>query len=506
MKFYINSRNKYIEVFGEGKEGIIIFPTWVPGSYVIRDTERYIVEMEGIRIGKNRFFVKDKFRYLIQALSKDQREAISTSDYLFINHPSVFPFQTIEEEYCVKINTTWPIHTTLKKVEDWFCADNYNEFADSPIQASPKLKLIEIDKKHKISTIDELDKSFIESLGKCIFEIDQKIFSNSSTDEYIFFFRRSDTDFGGIEHERSSSIVVSWNYKDLIRLFIHEYFHRYNVKKIKPKDLRINYEDETYTELLWVAEGLTEYIAVIVPLRTRVVKVEETLNYIANTLAWLTFPGTKRMSLAESSYTTWIKYYRRDNNFLNVGISYYQLGLIVGLIMDLEMIENGNSIYDFFRELYKLGEYTYDNVRDIAERLGVRNLDELVFSRDPPIFNRLSRYFELSFVDKGSPYCGLMLDNKKVTFVEDDSPADKAGIIQGDEIIGINGVSSNNLNLECQVTLALVINREGRLMEFTITPSENPGHNVVIKGNGEIFKKWSEGIEYGEGKSNIRII
>ncbi|WP_338604152.1 M61 family peptidase [Sulfolobus tengchongensis] len=505
MKFYVNPKNRYLEVFAEGIEGIITFPTWVPGSYIIRELERNIIEIEGIRVGKNRFYVKDKFRYLVQAMSRDPREAIATNDYLFINPPAVFPFHEIEEEYCVRINTNWIVHTTLKRVGDWFCSENYNEFADSPIQASPKLKLIEIDSYHKISTIDDLDESFVNSLGKCLKEINRNIFMNSTSEEYIFFFKRSDSNFGGIEHEKSSSIVTSWDYKDLISLFVHEYFHRYNGKKIKPKDLKINYESETYTELLWVVEGLTDYISLVVPLRTKVTTVENTLNYIANVLAWLTFPGIRRMSLAESSYTTWIKYYRRDNNFANVSVSYYQLGMVIGLIMDLEMIENGNSIYDLFKELYKIKEYTYDNVRQVAEKLGVKNLDELVFSRNPPIFDRLSKYFEITFIDKDTPYYGMIMDGKKVTFVEDNSPADLAGIIQGDEIIGVNGLAFSNKRLEYKENLRLTIDREGRLIEIVLHPAKNPGHNLVIKGKGDLFKQWSD-FEYGEGKSDIKII
>ena len=501
MRFLVKPLNRYIEVLAEGKEGIVTFPTWVPGSYIIRELERFVVEIDGVRIGKNRFYVKNRFRYLVQALSKDQRELISTSNYLFINPPALFPFQTFDEEYCVKIDTNWQIHTTLRRVGDWFCAENYHEFVDSPIQASPNLKVIDIDENHKISTIDNIEDSFTKSLAKCIDEV-SKIFPNDIKEKYIFFFRRSDSNFGGIEHENSSAIVTSWDNKELIRLFVHEYFHRYNVKKIRPKDLKINYETESYTELLWFAEGITEYIATIIPLRAKVANINETLNYIANTLAWLTFPGIRRMSLAESSYTTWIKYYRKDNNFANIGISYYQLGLIVGLIMDLEMIKNGNSIYDLFKELYKIKEYSYENIREISEKLGVSNLDELVYSRNPPIFNRLSEYFEITFTDKGSPYYGLMLEGKKVIFVEDNSPADMAGIIQGDEIVAVDGAIKG---LEYKNSVKLLINREGRLIELVVTLGKNPGHNLIIRGKGEIFKRWS-GYDEGEGKSELKII
>lgn len=504
MRFIVTPRHRYIDVEAFGREGIAIFPTWLPGSYVIRELERYIIDIDGIRLNKNRFYVKEHFKYTVQAMSLDQREVISTKDYLFINPPSVFPFQNINEEYCIdlRIPKYWKIHTTLYKEGETYCASNYHELADSPIQASPYLKQIMIDDKHFISTINDLTQKEVENIKKIV-DFQDSLLGNPYS-PYIFFFRRSIEGKGGIEHANSSAIVSNWESK-IEGVFAHEFFHRWNVKRMYPKDLNLNYEQESYTDLLWVSEGLTEYMAIYTLMRTGIQNTNDILNTFANYLAELTFNGIKRMSLAESSLTTWIKLYRRDENFRNVGISYYVLGSIVGLIMHLDMISKGHDITEFFRELYKVKEFTYADVKSIAEKLGVEILDELVYTRDPPIIKRLSKYFSIDFIDKGKMYYGILIDENtmKITFVEDNSPADDAGLMPGDKIIAIDGVERKNI--EAYDKAFFTIEREGNIYTIEIEARENPGHNLSIKGNSREFEIWASS-KGGEGTSNLKIL
>ena len=508
MFFEVEPKNKYLLIKGRGVQGReIIFPTWVPGSYFIRDQEKYVTFLRGASfISKNRYYLTDEeFEYIYTAISKDQREAISTTDYLFINPVSVFPYQSLTEKYCVKLKVpnNWVIHTTLESVgSNTFCAGNYYEFSDSPIQASPRLKLITVTESHYISTIHDFSET--DKLAKVLKFLDLKLPKTNS--KYIFFFRRSDVNYGGIEHKNSSAIVVTWDRKDLVWLFAHEYVHRWNVKMLKPKELlNIDFEKENYTELLWVAEGLTDYMSFLSLVVTGVMETQKALKSIANILSNLTFPGIKRMSLAESSRLTWIKLYKRDNNFLNVGISYYDLGFIVGLIMDMRIREKSNGekdIYDFFLKLYERGNgYTYQDVKEVAEELGVDFLDELVYLRDPPIFRYLSNYVEIEFTDKGKPYIGIMLDGNKITFVEDESPADKAGLFPNDEIIAVNGVKGASIPEGEKVRLT--INREGEIREFEVIPEGSPGHVVKLKTKGGIFESV---FGKGEGISDRKVI
>ncbi|ARM75212.1 M61 family metallopeptidase [Acidianus manzaensis] len=478
MFFEIKPRNRYIEVKAKGREGIIVFPTYVPGSYVIRELERNIVEIEGRRLSKNRFYVKNSFTYLVYTASFDQREAISTNDYLFINPPALFPFQEKNEKYCVKIDLpdSWKIVTSLREEgNNSFCADNYDDFVDSPIEASPYLKILQVDSSHIISTVDDLD---VDMIRKIVKEAD-KILGNPG--DYVFHFRRSSQNFGGIEHKNSTGIVVPWNRKNLEVLFAHEYFHRWNVKRIVPYDLIHNYEHEVYTELLWFAEGFTDYMAVEISKRAGVIDELTALKHICNSLSTLTFPGSKRVSLAEASKTTWIKYYKQDENFLNSSVSYYDGGLSLAFYVDLELNKKGEKIDTLFKQLPS--KYTFDNINSILKKYEI-DIEDLVYSPAIEIFNAIKDLVNLELVDKGRPYYGIRLsEDNVINFIEDYSPADEAGLFPKDKILALNGVPEIEVK---EGESIITVSREGRIKEFKIKSSPNPGHKVKIKiGNVE---------------------
>ncbi|MDT7873649.1 MAG: M61 family peptidase, partial [Sulfolobaceae archaeon] len=198
----MESKNKYIYVKGRGVAGKqIVFPTWVPGSYFIREQEKNVVMLRGASlVSKNKYFLTDdEFEYVYSAISKDQRETISTVDYIFINPVSVFPYQDLNEEYCIslKLPNNWVVHTTLKEIGKFtYCAKNYDEFADSPIQASPKLNLIKVTEFHSISTVNNINE--LDKLSKVLNFLDSSLsIENEDKQSYIFFFRRSDVNFGG---------------------------------------------------------------------------------------------------------------------------------------------------------------------------------------------------------------------------------------------------------------------------------------------------------------------
>lgn len=457
MIFEVTPKPRYIEVIASGREGIVSFPTYLPGSYIIRELERNVVEFEGIRVSKNKFYVKDKFRYLVYASSKDQREAISTSDYLFINPPAVFPYQDKYENYCVKLNVKWPLKTTMEKRGEYYCADDYESFVDSPIQASPILKTIMIDENHEISTIDDVNPGSVKAVLE---DIDREM---GTSEKYVFFFRRSDRNFGGIEHLNSSAIVVNWDRTDLTLLMAHEYFHRWNVRKFRPLDLDLDLERESYTDLLWFAEGVTDYVAWLSSTRVGAIKPEDAGKYLATAMSKLTFPGARRTSLAESSRTTWIKYYRQDENFLNSSVSYYDGGLLIGLILDMLLRDKGENIFSIFRNIPS--RYTFHDIDSYLKSRNIEVLEELIYYPSARILEKLSGMMEIDLVDKDSPYFGIMLDGNKITYVEDGSPADSAGLIPQDVLIATDEIVKN---IEVKSHLNVLINREGRVKKFTL--------------------------------------
>ncbi|MBW9141921.1 MAG: PDZ domain-containing protein [Candidatus Aramenus sp.] len=493
MFFQVTPRSRYIEVIAKGREGVVVFPTYVPGSYLIRELERNLVEIEGVRISKNKFYVKDTFRYLVYASSKDQREAISTDDYLFINPPAVFPFSEVNEKYCVKLSlpSGWKVATTLRQEGDAFCADNYHDFADSPIEASPNLKLIEVDDMHVISTIDDVD---VEIVRKVVGEADKVI---QPSRKYVFHFRRSDKNFGGIEHRDSSAIVVPWNREELAILFAHEYFHRLNVKELYPADLRHNYEREVYTDLLWFSEGFTDYFAVKVAVRSGAIERKKGLERVLSALHSLTFPGAKRVSLAESSRTAWIKYYRQDENFLNSSVSYYDGGLALAFYADAKAKRGIEECFKTLRERSRGGAFTFDLLDKAMRELGFEEL-ELAYKPAREILEAIREELGLEVVDEGKEYYGLVLEGNRVKFVEDGSPADRAGLLPDDQIVAVNGTSAP-LRGEAEVLLL----REGRVKRTKLSPGRNPGHSLRLKLTGKVAEKVFMGEVEGEYKSNV---
>ena len=484
MLFKVFPKNRYIEVEAEGKEGVITFPTYTPGSYIIRELERNVVEIEGERISKNKFIVKEKFKYLVYAASRDPREAISTNDYLFINPTAVFPFQDIYEKYCISLRVSnWIINTTLKMEGDMFCGNDYLEFSDSPIEASPILKRIKINNSIYVSTIHDIDKEAVNKITMSAESIMGKV-----EDDY-FFFRRDDKSYGGIEHRNSSSIVIPWNQKDYYLLLAHEYFHRWNIKSIMPKDLNIDFEKESYTEYLWFVEGFTEYMAMIITVKANLFTHDLIGKKIANSLSKLTFLGSKRSSLAEASKTAWIKYYRQDENFLNSSVSYYDGGYALALYSDLVSVRNNKRVYEVFNGLLEKRFYDFNDLEKEFRKIGVENLHDLVYKPANNIINYLEDFLNIELIDKGRPYYGLIVDNGKIVFVEDSSPADKSGLMPNDQIIAVNGI---NKKMEFEGRAMLLISRGGEIKEIEVREGVNPGHKVKVEG-GEIVKKLFNG-------------
>ncbi|TRM80199.1 peptidase M61, partial [Sulfolobus sp. F3] len=205
-------------------------------------------------------------------------------------------------------------------------------------------------------------------------------------------------------------------------------------------------------------------------LRSNLIKPNEGLKKILNSLHNLTFPGSKRVSLSEASKTAWIKYYKQDENFLNSSVSYYDGGLALGFYTDLKLIERGKRIDEVFISLRDKGKYTFEDLDRILTNLG---FDELYLAYRPAyeIFKALRDYIHLEVFDKDKPYYGIILDGNKVRFVEDDSPADFAGLMPDDQIISIDNTAKP---LEVRESVILHVLREGRLKEITLRAGKSP--------------------------------
>ncbi|MGE3468069.1 MAG: M61 family metallopeptidase, partial [Pyrinomonadaceae bacterium] len=224
-----------------------------------------------------------------------------------------------------------------------------------------------------------------------IVEETHKIFGELPYDDYTLIVNLRGG--GGLEH--ANSTALQWNrfgfkpearYKAFLSLVAHEFFHLYNVKRIRPDALGpFDYENENYTRLLWVAEGTTEYFSNHLLLRAGLITPREFLNARATGIQQLQArPGRFETSLEQASFDAWIKYYRQDENSVNNQISYYDKGEIVNMMLDIAIrsASGGTKSLDdvmrhLYNEFYKKGKnFTPEDYQRISEMMAGKNLDD----------------------------------------------------------------------------------------------------------------------------------
>ena len=177
---------------------------------------------------------------------------------------------------------------------------------------------------------------------------------------YTFMLATVDEGYGGLEHQHSTALIckrsdlpqigkkASAAYHDLLGLISHEYFHTWNVKRMRPTELhKIDYAKENYTELLWFFEGFTSYYDDLLLRRAKLIDDTTYFKLINKAINMvLQAPGRQVQSVAQASFDAWVKYYRQDENTPNATISYYTKGALVAMCLDLSMRSEGNANLD----------------------------------------------------------------------------------------------------------------------------------------------------------------
>lgn len=323
---------------------------------------------------------------------------------------------------------------------------------------------------------------------------------------YLFLTHFAPNIRGGLEHLTSTTLQFDGrklnNRKDYISylsLVAHEYFHLWNVKRIRPIELGpFDYLNENYTSMLWLSEGLTSFMDDLFVYRAGLCTLEEYLDQVRGNLdLYFQTPGRKFHSLEQSSFNAWVKLYRPDENSRNSTVSYYLKGGLVFNALHALLLEKGASVDDLLMDLWK--DYksrpeegiTRDGVYKMVESLGgseilekfstmVETTQEIDFDS---VFQKLG--CELVWVEPKLPYLGIMWDYlgdraiAKVILM--DSPAFKAGINPGDEIVFLNGLrylrdeASDILGLmEINKPYEMIVSRLGKLERIEIIPTSAP--------------------------------
>jgi len=257
------------------------------------------------------------------------------------------------------------------------------------------------------------------------------------------------------------------DYRGFLALVAHEFFHLWNVKRIRPDTLGpFDYNNENYTKVLWVAEGITDYYADVALRRANLVSEKDFLTATARSFQTLqNTPGRLVQTVEESSYDSWIKYYRQDENSNNSQVSYYEKGSVLGLLLDLEIRKRSNgtkSLDDVMRylltEFYKKDRnYGSADFQKACELMAGSSLDEFfakyVRGRDELDYNAALSAAGLKLEtaalgEDGKPtdkaFFGADVvwedDRLIVRRVQAGSPAYDQGLNTGDQIVALNNM------------------------------------------------------------------
>lgn len=383
----------------------IELPSWIPGSYVIREFAKHVVGIRAEADGRAVPLEKlDKSRWRaapaagpltivaeIFAWDDSVRGAHLDTTHAYFNGPAVFPsVEGREDAPCdVEIlpppepyGQDWRVATSMRRKDaepygfGVYEAADYAELIDHPVEIG-QLAIGEFDVRgipHAIAirTHARFDMARICHDLKSVCEKHMALLGPpADLDRYLFLLNAPGSGYGGLEHRWSSSITcarenlplrneqgVSNGYRTFLGVFSHEYFHLWNVKRMKPAVFTpYDLARETYTGLLWVFEGVTSYYDDLALVRSGLIKTDSYLELLGQTITRVhRGAGRLRQSLADSSFDTWTKFYKPDDNASNAVVSYYAKGSLVGLALDLKLraeTDGRVSLDDVMRECWR---------------------------------------------------------------------------------------------------------------------------------------------------------
>jgi predicted metalloprotease with PDZ domain len=482
-----------------GQESAEVYmPVWTPGSYMIREFSKNLDMFKAVdslgnplvtnKITKNRWKIETKghnvvkVSYRVYAFELSVRTSFVDDSHATLNGASIFlglegpEAPRFAHHIEIVPRPEWKVisNTLEKEGNDWKrVAYHYDLLVDSPFEignheeipfdaagVKHTLALVGPSNIYKIQVVKDLQAIIAQQAA--VFNTEHPC------EQYLFLVIHTEKTYGGLEHLNSScNMVPRWNYAprdkylQSISLLSHEYFHLWNVKRIRPLGLGpFNYNQENHTKHLWVSEGFTNYFDNYFVYRAGVSTKEEYLGLLAEDLnIAVNTPGNQYQSLAESSYDAWIKYYRQNENSNNTQVSYYTKGGTVALALNAIILDATNgekSLNDVMRQLYSVA--IGDPQRGFRDRelwlafelTAGKSLkpffDDYVFGTKPLDYAQYLKLCGLELVntnDSSQVYLGWTTQWKEgkltVNKVEAGCSAQVSGLSAEDEILAIDG-------------------------------------------------------------------
>lgn len=473
-------------------------PVWTPGSYLVREYARHLQNfsvhagnpqqaLPWRKFSKNHWQINTadaleitvRYRVFANELSVRTNHLDATHGYF--NGAALFFFIPGLERQPIRVTivppkSDWHVTTPLQPVPgeaSTFEAQDFDTLVDSPFEIGfHRVYDFNVSgKPHQLAIWGQgnADPERIIEDTKKIIEAEAQLYGGLPYERYLFLLHLTTNNFGGLEHKESCSLIYSRfgfrakdKYNRFMQLVAHEFFHLWNVKRIRPKALEnYNYEQENYTTSLWFCEGTTSYYDLVIPLRAKIYDAKTFLENLSKEITQLqTIPGRLVQPLSESSFDAWIKLYRRDANSNNSQISYYLKGELVSLLLDLLIRSrhgNQRSLDQVMRQMWQqFGKdeigYTPEQLQEVIELVADTDLgdffDRYINGLDELPFNEYLEPFglRLNGVEEGEsfPHLGAMVKtengHESIKFVEVGSPAAGAGVDAGDELLAIDGL------------------------------------------------------------------
>jgi predicted metalloprotease with PDZ domain len=492
-----NTHYYHVVFRGEGmkdKTQDFKMPAWTPGYYQIMDYARNVLNFRAEdgagnplaweKTAKNIWRVKSgkdasiTVSYDVYAFNRSVADSYLDDERGFISPTGVFMHVAGRIQHPVTVTVrpyqNWTrVSTGLDPVEgrpNTFFAPDFDILYDCPIlignQEILKFEVQGIPHVFAGVNLGALDRAKFTADLKRMVESAVALIGEIPYRHYTFL--AIGPGGGGLEHLNSTALTFNASgltspagYKRWLSFVSHEYFHHYNVKRIRPIALGpFDYDRENYTNLLWVSEGISVYYEDVILNRAGLLSRDEVLERFQSSIArFENGSGHLFQSATESSFDTWMKFFSRGGNTANTTISYYEKGAALGMLLDFKIrneTKNRKSLDDVMRTLYrkfykeKKRGFTDQEFREVCESEAGGSLSEIFEYASTVKEIDYPRYFAYAGLDidvqprelAGAWFGAAAQDqsgNLMILNVEMDSPALQAGLSVQDEIIALDG-------------------------------------------------------------------
>ncbi len=478
---------------------LVSLPVWIPGSYLVREFAKNLQCLQASQ-GEKSIAVEQLSKHQWQVACQtelpleltyevsaydtsvrtawlDQRRGFFNGTSLLLRvHGQEAHTHRLQIQPCAQV-PHWQLATGLTAIAvdeqsfGTYAADNYDELVDCPVEMgdfwSGTFTACGVPHRFVVAgapaSFDGL--RLLQDTQK-ICEAEINFWGVAPHSRYVFMLNVTYDGYGGLEHCNSTALIcsrpdlprigmekVSDGYIQLLGLISHEYFHTWNVKRLRPAELvPYNYDQENYTQLLWFFEGFTSYYDDLLLRRASLIDNTAYLKLITKTLNQVQqTPGRHVQSVAESSFDAWVKYYRQDENTPNITVSYYTKGALVAMCLDLKLRQEGTTtLDDTMRALWQRcqgGAMTEADVLAVLQEQTGRSWHEELQAwvhgtQELPLLALLSTHGVRADVDKPAPAqaLGLRVQEAHSVIIKQvlrGGLAEQAGMMAGDEWYGI---------------------------------------------------------------------